>query len=103
VTWRWWEELDVIQRKLDRILVTLGAVAQGVATMPADFAALEAQVKKNTDVEASAVVLLTQLHTLLVAAHASGDPAQMQAVIDQLGTSTDALAAAIEANTVTAP
>jgi hypothetical protein len=103
MNWRWWQELDLIQRKLDRILVTLGTVAQGVATMPADFAALEAQVKKNTDVEASAVMLLNQLHQMLLAAQASGDPAQMQAVIDQLGASTDALAAAVEANTVTAP
>jgi len=70
--------------------------------MPADFAALEAQVKKNTDVEESAIVLLNQLHAMLVAAQASGDPAQLQAVIDQLGTSKDALAAAIEANTVAA-
>jgi hypothetical protein len=85
-----------IERKLDLILRVLQA--QGV-TMAADFAALEAQVKSNTDVEQSAVVLLGELHAMLINAQASGDPAQLQAVIDQLGTSQAALASAITANT----
>jgi hypothetical protein len=89
-------DLDAIQRKLDLILKVLQQ--QGAIVM-ADFAALEAQVKATTDAEQAGIVLLGQLHADLQAAQASGDPAQMQAVIDQLGTSQAALAAAIKANT----
>ena len=85
-----------LSTKLDQVLALVRA--QGAAIM-ADFAALESQVEATTDAEASAVVLLGQLHAMLVAAQASGDPAQVQSVIDQLGTSQLALAAAVKANT----
>ncbi len=68
--------------------------------MSADFASLQAQVAANTDAEQSAALLLSQLHAMLVAAQATGDPAQLQTVIDQLGTSQAALAAAVAANAV---
>lgn len=89
-------DLAAVEHKLDLILKLLGQ--QGV-TMAADFAALETQVKANTDAEQSAVVLLGELHAMLVTAQASGDPAQVQAVIDQLGASQAALAKAITDNT----
>jgi len=89
-------DLEAVTRKLDLILKVLQQ--QGVA-MATDFAALETQVKANTDVEQSAVTLLGELHAMLVNAQASGDPAQLQAVIDQLGTSQTALAKAITDNT----
>ena len=71
--------------------------------MAADFTALEAQVKASTDVEQSAITLLGELHAMLINAQASGDPAQLQSVIDQLGASQAALASAITQNTPAAP
>jgi hypothetical protein len=94
--WIAFGDLVGIHRKLDLILTLLQR--QG-ATMAADFKALEAQVKANTDAEQSAVVLLGELHAMLINAQASGDPAQLQAVIDQLGASQQALASAITQNT----
>ena len=94
--WIAFGDLVGIHRKLDRILTILQA--QGVM-IAADFAALEAQVKASTDVEQSAITLLGELHAMLINAQASGDPAQLQAVIDQLGASQQALATGITANT----
>jgi len=65
--------------------------------MAGELDALTAEVTANTDAEASAVILLGQLHDLLVAA--GTDPAKLQALTDQLSTSKDALAAAVVANT----
>jgi len=61
---------------------------------------LKVQVTENTDVEQSALLLLNQLHQMLIDARVSNDPAQFDAVINQLGASKEALAAAIKANTV---
>jgi hypothetical protein len=97
--WIAFGDLVGIHRKLDLILALLQR--QG-AMMAADFKALEAQVKANTDAEQSAVVLLGELHAMLINAQASGDPAQLQAVIDQLGASQQALASAITQNTPSA-
>jgi len=58
---------------------------------------LTAQVTANTDVEASAIQLLTNLSAALVAA--KNDPVAVQALADQLKTSGDKLAAAVVANT----
>lgn len=99
IVWGMWgiePRLRAVERKLDLILNRL---QQQGATVMADFAALEAQVKANTDAEQSAALLLAQLHTDLLAAQASSDPAQLQAVIDGLGASQAMLAAAVKANT----
>ena len=58
---------------------------------------LTAQVTANTDVEASAIQLLTNLSAALVAA--KNDPVAVQALADQLKISGDKLAAAVVANT----
>lgn len=84
-------------RRFDTILSLLQRLITQGEKMAADLTALEAQVKANTDAEESAVQVLTQLHDMLVAAQ--GDPARVQAVIDQLGASKDKLAAAIVAST----
>lgn len=75
-----------------------------VAELQASLDALVVQVTANTDVEASAVALLSQLSALL-AANAS-DPVAIQQIADGLSnqagalkTSADSLAAAIVANT----
>jgi hypothetical protein len=68
---------------------------------------LEAQVKANTDVEASAVVLLNGLKDRIAAAVAAAiangataeELAPVQAEVDALKGSADALAAAVAANT----
>lgn len=64
---------------------------------------LKAQVAKNTQVEASAATLIQGLKAKLDAAIASNDPAQLTALSSALGTSGDALAAAITANTPADP
>lgn len=62
---------------------------------------LTAQVKANTDAEASAVTLIQGLAAQLTAA--AGDPVQVQALADQLKASAAALGSAIVANTPAAP
>ena len=63
----------------------------------ADLSVLTAQVTANTDVEASAIQLLSNLSAALIAV--KNDPVAIQALATQLKTSGDALAAAVVANT----
>jgi hypothetical protein len=65
--------------------------------MATDLTNITAQVKANTDVEASAVLLLNDLAARLIAAKT--DPVAIQALADQLKSGADGLAAAIVANT----
>lgn len=67
--------------------------------MAGELQGLTDQVKKNTDVEQSAILLLQGLKSALDAAIASGDPAQLLALSASLSTSQAALAAAVLANT----
>lgn len=83
-----------VDRKLDQILTLM---TKGFARMANELEVLEDQVKANTDVEQSAIELLGKLHEQLVAAQ--NDPARMTALIAQLGSSKEALAAAVVANT----
>ena len=62
-----------------------------------EFDTLTAQVKANTDVEASAVLLIQGIAAKLEAAKT--DPAAIQALADELKASADPLAAAVAANT----
>lgn len=64
---------------------------------------LQAKVAANTAVTQSAVTLIQGLKAKLDDAIASGDPAQLQALSDQLGTDDQALADAVAANTPAAP
>ena len=61
----------------------------------ADLAALATEVNENADVIASAVQVLSSLRDDLQAA--MSDPAEIQRIVDQLGSNTNALAAAIAA------
>jgi hypothetical protein len=63
--------------------------------------ALADQVKANTDVEQSAVTLITGLAAQIAAA--ANDPAQVAALAASLKSSADALSAAIVANTPATP
>lgn len=60
---------------------------------------LKASVAKAVTVEESAKTLIVGLKTQLDAAIASGNPADLQALSDSLGTESDSLAASITANT----
>jgi chromosome segregation ATPase len=94
-------QLQVISHKQDKLLTVLAEVLRQEKIMAADLTQLEAQVKANTDAEASAVTLLTQLSDMLKSAQ--NDPAKVQAIADSLKSSATALAAAIVANTPAAP
>lgn len=67
--------------------------------MANELDALEAQVTTVVDAEDSAIALLQGLFQKLQDAINSGNPARIQAVTDALKAKTDALAAAIVANT----
>ena len=86
-----------VLRRLDAIQTSLARIEQREIVMAGELVALEAQVQANTDAEASAVIVLGQLHDLLVAA--GTDPVKLDALKTQLATSQSALAAAIVANT----
>lgn len=63
----------------------------------ADLTSLTAQVAKNAEVEASAIVLIKGIASQLAAA--ATDPVAVAALASQLQASADALAAAIVENT----
>lgn len=64
---------------------------------------LASEVAETKAVAQSAIVLLQGLKSRLDDAIASGDPAQIQAFADSLNDSTNALAAAVTANTPADP
>ena len=66
-----------------------------------DLTALTAEVAKNEEVDASASLLLKKLFDEVEAAKT--DPAAIQAIVDRVRASNDALAAAVAANTPAAP
>lgn len=57
------------------------------------------KVSEQATVVGSAVTLLGELKTKLDEAIASNDPAKLQEISDAIGANTDALAAAVTANT----
>lgn len=69
--------------------------------MPLDLSALEAEVTRDETVDSSASTLLKQLFDE-VEAH-KNDPAAIQALVDRVRASNDALSAAVAANTPAAP
>ena len=71
-----------------------------VRTMSEQLDALQAQVERNTAVDQSAIELLNGLAAQIAAL--KDDPAALQALADNLTASSDALAAAVVANTPSA-
>lgn len=69
--------------------------------MAGELDALEAQVAAEATVIDSAITLLGQLHTMLQDAINSGNPARIQAVVDEIAAKQRDLADAIVANTPT--
>ena len=79
------------------VLATLKEITKKENLIMADLSVLEAQVKANSDVEASAILLIQGIAAKL--AEAATDPAKIQALSDELKASADSLAAAVAANT----
>jgi hypothetical protein len=65
--------------------------------MALDLTQLTAEVERDNTVDQSAITLITGLAAALEAA--KGDPVAVQALADKLRAQSDALAAAITANT----
>ncbi len=80
------KQFTIIQQKLDK--------------MATDLTALQAAVARDTTVDESAITLLKGLKAALDAA--GTDPVALKALSDQLGSNSDALAAAVSENTPTA-
>jgi hypothetical protein len=95
-----WEN-DETNQKLDAILQKLEVIQGKEEAMSAELDALTIQVKANTDVEASAVLLIQGIATQLAAI--KDDPAKIAALSVSLKSSADSLAAAITANTPATP
>ncbi len=93
----YWHGSLVEQQKLDQILDAVKTLIEQEKIIMADLTTLTAQVQQNTDVEASAIVLLNGLSAQI--ASIKNDPVALQALADQLKTSSDSLASAITANT----
>jgi endonuclease III len=92
---------DIINKKLDDVLLMLGVIHRKENKLMADLTILIDQVKANTDAEASAILLIQGLAAKIAELLASGtNPAEIQALADQLKASADALGAAVVANTV---
>jgi hypothetical protein len=88
------ERLDGIEHLLTRIILKERQIM-------ADLTTLKAEVTRNTEVDQSAIALLTGLAAQIEALKT--DPAALQALADELKGSSDALANAITANTPAAP
>lgn len=66
-----------------------------------DLSKLEAEITRNESVDASAKALLEQLFAEVEAA--KNDPVAIQAIVDRVRAANDTLAAAVSANTPSAP
>lgn len=89
--------------KLDRAIGMLNQLLQQGINIMATIDDITAAVAAETSIVQSAALLLASLHDQLTAALATADPAKIQAVVDQIGVNSAALAAAVAANTPAAP
>lgn len=112
-------EMPGVQDRLDRIeqrqialgrrlaaierAVTANTINDIITTeaLMADFTALHEEITANGDAVASAVALLNDLATRV--ADAADDPEEIRAIAVELGGQSEALAAAVVANTPAAP
>lgn len=85
--------------QIAEILSVVNRIEGKVDTVATDLSALTAKVEENASVDQAAIELLNGLKAKLDEAIASDDPAAVQALADQLGSSSAALAAAVAANT----
>jgi hypothetical protein len=92
-------DLHKILWRLDFLIAASGATLLAEGAIMAQLDDLKAQVTKNTEIEASAVVLIQGIAQKLKDAIAAGDPAALAALATELNTSATSLADAITANT----
>ena len=91
-------------KKLDAILAGITKLLTWRTTMSAAMDALIVQVTKNSEVEASAVLLIQGISQQLKDAIANGaDPVKLAELTAQLDNSAQALGAAVAANTPVIP
>jgi hypothetical protein len=93
-------DLVEVKARLDQIMSNVVGLSTRIDTMSAALDALSAEVARNTAVDESAITLLNGLATQI--ADLKNDPVALQALSDSLKSSSDALAAAVIANTPTA-
>ena len=96
-------KLDQLLQKQDLILRRLSIMADETVNIDQATTDLAASVAAETTVEASAIALIEGLAAQIGAANASGDAAKVEALVQQIGSSSAALAAAIAANTIASP
>jgi hypothetical protein len=112
-------EMPGVQDRLDRIeqrqialgrrlaaierAVTANTINDIITTeaLMADFTALHEEIEANGDAVSSAIALLNDLATRV--ADAADDPDEIRAIAAELGGQSEALAAAVVANTPAAP
>jgi hypothetical protein len=92
----WWCNNSEILAELAKLSAKLGVMEARLMSVLSD---LQARVAAEDTVIDSAITLLQGLKTQLDAAVASGDPAALQALSDDIGAKTQALADAVTANT----
>lgn len=97
MTWFSKEDVNELNYKLDRILRFLRIITIGEIQQMHNLDEVLAAVAEQTTVVESTKTLLEQLKAMLDAA--GTDPAKVNAVFDAIAANTDALKAAIVANT----
>jgi len=90
---------EATHNKIDQILNAVLTTKAEVTQMAGELDTLESDVTAQTDVIQSAVTLLSGLKAALDAAIASGDMSRVAAVNAQIESQTQALSAAVAANT----
>ena len=88
---------DALNQKLDNVLAILNNIQGKEVHMSVELDALTAQVAENTAVEQSAIVLIQGIAAQLAAL--KDDPVAIAALAAQLDATSEALAAAVLANT----
>ena len=99
----WWlnttRSLTALHEKIDLLLRRMDAQSNREEKVLMTLAELKATVEAERTVIDSAIVLLNGLAQQLKDAIANGDPAAIQAIADELDAQSQALAAAVVANT----
>jgi hypothetical protein len=94
------QQLDYLTQLIERQSILLSIVIRKAYQMSKELDDLTVQVQKNADVEASAIILIQGIADALRVA--GTDPVKLQELQTSLSASSDALAAAVAANTPTA-
>jgi len=102
--WRFWEDYRPSRRApwwAVELSNQMARIERKQEALMATMNDLRAAVARNTSVDESVLTLLAGISQQLKDAQASGDPAALQEVINQLDANTDRMAAAVTANTPT--